>query len=213
MARWSLFALALGLTGCTAAPTPPSTEATPAESPPPAPAPTPDSVDTATFWRLVDEARSAAGTDDDVFLDALSARLDTLPTTAVADFEHELNRALARAYRWDLWGAAYAILGGCSDDGFEYFRAWLISQGEAVFKASVADPDSLAERLPLVGDAELELLLSVASDVYERKAGGFIPPRPAAEVPRTDMGEEWDFDDDSEMSRRLPKLTARLAES
>ena len=37
-------------------------------------------------------------------------------------------------------------------------------------------------------------------------------PRPAAEAPHTDMGEEWDFDDDNEMSRRLPKLTARLAE-
>jgi len=26
-------------------------------------------------------------------------------------------------------GAAYIINGGCSDDGFEYFRRWLVLQG------------------------------------------------------------------------------------
>ena len=36
------------------------------------------------------------------------------------------------SYRWDLWGAAYLANGGCSDDGFDYFRGWLIGQGRKV---------------------------------------------------------------------------------
>lgn len=45
--------------------------------------------------------------------------------------------------------AASLILGGCSDDGFEYFRGRLIAQGREVFERSVADPDSLAD-LPVM---------------------------------------------------------------
>ena len=52
---------------------------------------------------------------------------------------------LAEAYHWDLWGAAYLINGGCSDDGFEYFRRWLVLQGRDVFQAAVSNPDTLAE--------------------------------------------------------------------
>lgn len=211
MSRWPILAFALGLTGCSGEP-PPPTEAPASDAPAPSAALAPDRVDTTTFWRLIAEARSAAGLDDDAFLKALTARLDDLPANAVADFEHELQRAIAGADRWDLWGAAYAILGGCSDDGFEYFRAWLVSQGEDVYVAAVAEPDSLAEQLPLTGEPELELLLSVASDVYERKAGGFIPSRTNEAVAPTGAGEEWDFDDEDEMRRRLPRLSARLAE-
>jgi hypothetical protein len=52
---------------------------------------------------------------------------------------------MAESYRWDLWGAAYLINGGCSDDGFDYFRGWLLSQGRAIWQATLADPDSLAD--------------------------------------------------------------------
>ena len=48
-----------------------------------------------------------------------------------------------RAYRQELWGAAYLINGGCSDDGFVYFLGWLIAQGRDVYQAALPDPDSL----------------------------------------------------------------------
>ncbi|MFD8951587.1 DUF4240 domain-containing protein [Streptomyces xanthophaeus] len=64
----------------------------------------------------------------------------------------------AEQVRWDLmvdscsnplWAAAYLAHGGCSDDGFDYFRGWLIAQGCDVFERVAADPDALAE-LPIV---------------------------------------------------------------
>ena len=33
---------------------------------------------------------------------------------------------------------------GCSDDGFDYFRGWLIARGRQAFDQAVADPDALA---------------------------------------------------------------------
>ena len=40
---------------------------------------------------------------------------------------------VARSYDWNLWGAAYLMKGGCSDDAFDYFRGWLVAQGRRVW--------------------------------------------------------------------------------
>ena len=78
---------------------------------------------------------------------------------------------LAASYREDLWGAAYLINGGASDDGFEYFRGWLMTQGRAVFARAVADPDSLAE-LPAVPAAALTgEEFEARADVAVRRGG------------------------------------------
>jgi hypothetical protein len=47
-----------------------------------------------------------------------------------------LSGLLAASYRTVLWAAACLINGGYSDDGFEYFRGWLIVQGRDVFERS-----------------------------------------------------------------------------
>lgn len=33
--------------------------------------------------------------------------------------------------------------GGCADDGFEYFRNWIISRGKDVYDQAKANPDTL----------------------------------------------------------------------
>src|ERR1700731_1618466 len=62
-----------------------------------------------------------------------------------SSFEAAFRRYLNMAYTWDLWGAASVIHGGCSDDGFEYFRRWLVLRGRDVYEDALADPDSLAQ--------------------------------------------------------------------
>jgi hypothetical protein len=52
---------------------------------------------------------------------------------------------MADSSRSSLWAAAYVINGGCSDDGFDYFRAWLMLQGQGTFGQAVADLDSPAD--------------------------------------------------------------------
>lgn len=69
-------------------------------------------------------------------------------------------------------------MGGCSDDGFDYFRGWLIAQGEEIFNKALKNPEFLAEYLSeeyLEEDEfapQLEEMLSVASDAYTYQKTG-----------------------------------------
>jgi hypothetical protein len=87
------------------------------------------------FWELIELASSP---------EDLHRRLAELPEAEFADFEVHHEQVFVDSYDWSLWGAAYIIDGGCSDDGFDYFRAYLISLGRAVFDDALANPDSLA---------------------------------------------------------------------
>jgi Protein of unknown function (DUF4240) len=60
--------------------------------------------------------------------------------------------------------------GGSSDDGFRYFRDWLIPEGRATLEKALASPDPLAE-LPRVEIAELELFGYMALELFEEQGG------------------------------------------
>src|SRR5689334_478015 len=159
------------------------------------------------FWRLVDAARAESDDDDD-FLVRIDEALREMPETdEIMGFERELEGLLARSYTHELWGAAYLINGGCSDDGFDYFRAWLIAQGRTVFEAALKDPDSLADLD--AADVELEDFLYVASEAYEDRTGDEIRDEAYLQPPLPELKQTFDFENDEEMSRRYPKLWAK----
>lgn len=168
-------------------------------------------MSTDAFWALVDRARSEASNAADVgevaarFADVLAEQ----DPAFIANVAHELRTAMAAGYGWPLWGAAYLIRGGCSDDGFDYFLAWLVGQGRETFQAAFADPDSLAD-LPdevLEDSGDDEEMLNAPWVAYRRAADADLPLQP---VPRPDLGEGWDFDDPAEMSARYPRLWERF---
>jgi hypothetical protein len=167
-------------------------------------------VDRQGTWQIVDRARAAAGagTGTDAVADALATSLAALPPDEIADADTEIRSLLAESYRWDLWGAAYLLCDGCSDDGFDYFRGWLLLQGRAVWDAALADPDSLAGVTVASGDhPEHEELWYLAAQAYEQATG---TPLDIEAAPFPEFGdEEWDFDDDDEMAHRYPNLWAR----
>ena len=84
------------------------------------------------FWRLIELSRKGSEGDLYMQLDNLRERLMKLTEEEVRSFDRILWELMDESYRADLWGAAYVIKGGCSDDGFDYFRAWLIMQGERI---------------------------------------------------------------------------------
>lgn len=122
------------------------------------------------FWKLIAESRHGAIDHPDLQLDQLQAALVLLSADEVLSFGTILFELHRESYRGELWGAAFIIGGGCSDDGFDYFRAWLIAQGEEIYKAALADPDTLAGQ-PLEEVPELEDLLSLPADVWEELTG------------------------------------------
>lgn len=162
----------------------------------------------AEFWAIVDGAAKVAKGDNERFFEAVRNRLGEEAAERLIGFKLELERELDRAYRWDLWGAAYVTLGGCSDDMFEYFRAWMISRGKAVFEAALADPESLASvklKDDPVDDCWCEELLCLPSQVYEELTDGedLYDKLPDGTRKAEPEGEHWDDDD-------LPKLYPKL---
>jgi Protein of unknown function (DUF4240) len=98
-------------------------------------------VDTRRFWHLIDDARGQVA--DLAAAEAVAAQaailLAVLPHEEIVSAERVLSGLMAESYRTSLWAAAYVINGGCSDDGFDYFRGWLIVQGREVFDQAVAN--------------------------------------------------------------------------
>lgn len=171
----------------------------------------------AEFWNVVAKARESAADPSDAedVAEQTLRLLTALPADRIAELAQPLWDLRAQSYGWDLWQAACLINGGCSDDGFEYFRGWLLTQGRAVFERAVADPDTLAD-LPVVqrvaadgGDLECESMYGVVWDAYATVAAGRQPPAVTGRYPL--LGQGWDFEDAVEVRRRLPRLAALFA--
>jgi len=82
-------------------------------------------MDENQFWFLVEQAKAQAGVDLDQRPQALEKRLLALPLESIQAFQRRYEQLLLKANTWKLWAAAYVMNGGCSDDGFRYFRDWL----------------------------------------------------------------------------------------
>jgi hypothetical protein len=161
------------------------------------------------LWRLVEDTRRDAGGDTERQSELLATRLEQLPPQQIADFAAIRRRLDERAYTWELWGAAFVIEDGCSDDCFRDFRAYLISLGRAPYEAALKDPDSLA---PVVEDAETgdwENADDVAPEAYEDATGEDIPTGDS-DLSGRPRGEEWDDEQQDELVRRHPALANRF---
>ncbi|MFI1370797.1 DUF4240 domain-containing protein [Streptomyces longwoodensis] len=172
-------------------------------------------MDETQFWELVDTAREAAEGDPEEQADLLVSRLLDLDPDAVLDFARHFEARYHRAYRWELWGAAWVLLDGASDDAFDFFRCWLIGQGREVFEGALHDPDSLADLLDDFDeeiDGDGEELGYAADEAYEQLTGTVAPdlglPAPAAEP----EGSPIDFEDEQALAERYPKLWDRFRE-
>ena len=98
---------------------------------------------------------------------------------------------MTRLNTWDLWGAVYVLLGGCSDDTFEYVRCWIVGRGRQAVEQACADAEGYVLRLlsGVEGDAELlaermgdlalldgEPLLYAVGTAHEQLTGEWGPP-------------------------------------
>ena len=167
-------------------------------------------MDDAQFWKIIKRARSEAGGDPELTAELVQEQLTEIPAPEIESFDAILSSKIAAAYTWKLWGAAYLMNGGCSDDCFEYFRGWLVAQGREVYEAAVADPDSLANAADPENDRnECEDILYVAMRAYEGVTGRQLPvPATRLQAPEP-SGESWDFDDPDATAKVLPRLARR----
>lgn len=169
------------------------------------------------FWAVIDRATAdRPGRPAEVARRA-AAELATRDPAEIVAWGRHLDKVLAASGKEDLWAAAYLINGGCSDDGFDNFRGWLIAHGRDVVARAVREPDSLAD-LPAVRAAastgavfEAEEVLTIAAQAHRQATGSELPPSDAPPG-RPDPAMLWDFDNEEEMQKRLPRLSALFLE-
>ncbi len=156
------------------------------------------------FWSLIDQARM--GQPESADPDSLGEVLDRLDDDGVLDFGHMYSEKLCDLNQWRLWGAGYVIASGMSEDGFHYFRSWIVGKGKDAFEAAMKDPDELG---PFVDDPEVEneLLEYAAIEILERR-GIEEDPRDRSERQADGEPSGEPFDEDA-VSDSFPKL-ARL---
>jgi hypothetical protein len=180
------------------------------------------------FWLLL-ERSALETTGPRQRIRWLEHRLSHVFRTDIVDFQVHLDTRRRPIDTYAMWGAASLITDGiCSDDGFWYFQPWLIGQGQHWYQLAPHNPDNLAD-VPMVralagrrpsqwADAEWpqwEELDYVARRVHDQvtgqensiydalAAGGHLSrstPAPTDPV--------WDFDNVSEIQRRLPRLAS-----
>jgi hypothetical protein len=142
--------------------------------------PDPRQMDEILFWGLIKKART---TSDSIArqMEALSSDLSNFKASEIKNFQKLLDEKMCEAYHWDLWALAYIAQGGCSDDGFVDFRAWLILQGQEFFKLALTDIRKVLDEVPWGQGAQVEGLQGVAGVAYEWRTGksllpGKVPP-------------------------------------
>lgn len=165
------------------------------------------------FWQIISDQCSSDPHSADEWDTKLTDALTKLSPQEIIEWNHIFDELAQQAYRTDLWAAAYLINGGASDDGFYYFRCWLIGMGETIYKNAIANPDSLADIASPAWfaegiEAESEIY-AAAHKAWMRVTGNdYKADYPARNESVELAGDEWDFDDDTEMRKRLPRLAA-----
>lgn len=181
-------------------------------------------MDETRFWSLIDASLLGAPSQEAQEI-KLAAALQALSADEIVAFERIFAQQMRKSYSWDLWAAAYIINGGASDDGFEYFRRWLISRGRTVFESAMRDPDSLAALIPATQSepAEFESFSYVAASAWKSKTGvdpftatgdvGYFSEEDIrAMIPGEPSGEPFE-EDPAYLSKRWPKLWERFGDN
>ncbi|RYX81593.1 DUF4240 domain-containing protein [bacterium] len=161
-------------------------------------------MDKAQFWQLI-EASKNKKSDCQKQAAKLEKLLDKLSADEILGFENIFTSLLSESYRWDLWAVAYIVNGGCSDDGFEYFRYWLIAQGQTYFEAAIQNPERAADAARFE-EAECEEIRYATCEPYQSKTGTPIDEvSDGLNYPAEPMGQPWNEEDLEALFPRLWK--------
>jgi hypothetical protein len=176
-------------------------------------------MDEETFWDVIDSARASAKPLHEALVDDLATRTPD----EILDYEDRFTALTLALHRWEVWAAAYLMGRGCSDDSFMDFKAGLVAQGRDWYVRAVTSPDSLADHPAVAGTVgrawenplfyeEVNYAAPYAFRRVVRDEEAFYEAQENRQGDRDstppDLGEQFDFDDEDEMRRRLPRLSA-----
>jgi len=184
-------------------------------------------MDKNDFWQLIEASYQKAERETDRQMEILINKLSQCSQVDILRFGKIYEIYARESYQSKLWAAAYIMNGGCSDDGFDYFRGWLISRGKEPYLNALIDPDSISELdMPSEDeDFENEEMLYVALKAFSKNRGSddyayyqkieefeLDPSEVTGILDEISFGEDIDVDWDEEedtLVEILPKLYER----
>lgn len=132
---------------------------------------TAEMLDEDIFWGIVDRSlKNTTGQEEQV--QYLVNEIKKLTPKEIIGFRLRTDKLLYDSYTSEMWCAGYIMNGGCSDDGFEYFRNWVISKGKKVYYSAKQNPDNLINITTADEDYyEFENFWYVALTAFRNKTG------------------------------------------
>lgn len=160
------------------------------------------------FWQIIDESRPSRDTHPEKCQPRLIELLSALDSDEIIEWNHIFDQLAKDAYTCDQIAACILINGGAGDDGFYYYRCWLIGMGQEVYENALANPDSLAGVVSGNHEAEAEIYGAAHRAWMFVTGNPDTAPYPARDEEAELKGEDWDIDDKAEVTRRMPNLSA-----
>ncbi len=132
---------------------------------------TAEMLDENVYWNIIDKSLKNTNNQDDQE-QYLIKEIEKLSPKEIIGFRLRTDKLLYDTYNSEMWCAGYIMNGGCSDDGFEYFRNWIISRGKTTYYKAKENPDSLISEV-IEGEEfyDFESFWYVALAAFEHKTG------------------------------------------
>ncbi|TXN37801.1 DUF4240 domain-containing protein [Flagellimonas hymeniacidonis] len=164
------------------------------------------------FWTIISNSRKE-GKDIDSQARSLKLELKKLSEQELFGFLYHYYKLSSKSYNGDLWLVPYILLGGCSDDWFDYFRDWLISRGKAVYYSALENPDSICDEFDLISEGDEPTfggLGYVYREVFEEKfKKDFYKEEDKYDygdaLNRDEIEFKWSREDEESMRKICPK--------
>ena len=122
------------------------------------------------FWQTIESVnRLVPDGDHEMVQEQMHKELLRYSPQDILDWDLILREYENAAYRNDLWAACTALGAHASDDGFDYFRTWLISQGKDIYMEAMRDPDTLASNPHSGKEMSFEAFAYCAIEAYKEK--------------------------------------------
>lgn len=119
-------------------------------------APSNEMLDEETYWTIIEKSLKETKNQEDQEL-FLTSALEQLSPKEMIGFRLRTDKLLFDSYTSNLWCANFVISNGKADEGFDYFRCWLISRGKEAYYKTMENPDylvNLVENEPKTYDFE-----------------------------------------------------------
>ncbi len=169
-------------------------------------------LDEDLFWNIIDLSLKNS-TDIDEQQEFLVNQLEKMSFQEMVSFKLKVDQLTNDIHTSEMWCAGYLMNGGCSDDGFDYFKNWIVSRGKEIYYKAKENPDNLVVCIGKSEDDyyEFESLDYVAIYAFENLTGEELWEHlPDGLSKRQEFDFNWEDDDDESMKAICPKIFKKV---